>query len=321
MILITGAHGFVGKNLVHWLVAHGQASNIRLFLRSPSPEYEDIACCYGDIANQQQISDALKDINTVIHLASKNIDKDCTGFEQTNVIGVQHLTQGCVQQKVRKLIYLSSTGVYGHSRHLSGISEGYPIRPDTKLSLSKAAAEEIIINYHRQGKFQAVILRPRFIYGQYDVYFIPSLMRHMSKNPVLVNGGKAKVSVIHVDDLVSVVAKFARDDFQFQDDYPVFHVNDANPVAYKEISQILAQQFNYSAPKIAIPSWLLYAPIKFKELCVGEKGVTSLQIKLLTYDNYFSTQKLQRIFPGFKCAPFSQRFSVDDYPECRGNTP
>jgi nucleoside-diphosphate-sugar epimerase len=321
MILITGANGFVGKNLVNQFVEQGQTANIRLFLRRPVSAYssQNITCCYGDMTNRQQIINALEKVDTVIHLASKNIDVDHTGFHETNVVGLKLLAEACAEKQIKKFIYLSSTGVYGHGENLAGVSENHPIHPDTELSISKAAAEQIILNYHLQGSFQAIILRPRFIYGQHDLHFIPSLIRYMSKSPLLIDGGKAKVSVIHVDDLTKLVVKLASDENPFQDAYPVFHVNDAHPISYKEISHILAQKFNYSPGKIAIPSWLIYTPIRIKELCMGERrshssSVTSLQIKLLTYDNYFSVHKLQTIFPEFQCRSFAERFSLDDYP-------
>jgi len=153
MILVTGANGFIGRHVVEAL----EAARIphRALLSRPNVEFAqrfpEVSTVCGDLLDEAILANALEGVETVIHLASKNIDHDDTGFERVNVEGTRLLCRLATDAGVTRVLYLSSVGVYGHGAHRDS-DEGTPRHPDTPFSRSKAAAEDLVLSHHRAGK-------------------------------------------------------------------------------------------------------------------------------------------------------------------------
>ncbi|MEE8525032.1 MAG: NAD-dependent epimerase/dehydratase family protein, partial [Thermoanaerobaculia bacterium] len=141
MIVVTGGSGFLGRHVVGALAA-GEVPVRALDLRFGDDFAESapgVEMLRGDFLDGDFLRPALAGADTVVHLASKNVDHDGSGFEQVNVEGTRRLCAVAAAAGVRRLIYVSSVGIYGHGVH-SDADESTPVRPDTPFSRSKAAA-------------------------------------------------------------------------------------------------------------------------------------------------------------------------------------
>jgi len=110
MILITGATGFVGKNLIPALAKHGRlrilvrrTSNIELFKEKPN-----IDIVFGDIEKGTGIDAALQNIDMVVHAAARTMGKNYLEYYQTNVLGTLNLIRAMEKRDIKKILLLSS---------------------------------------------------------------------------------------------------------------------------------------------------------------------------------------------------------------------
>ena len=112
-VLITGASGFIGSNLVPALVKQGYT--VRCFVRTSSKIghlslLSNVELCYGDMNNTESLLRATKNVDAVIHLAAFTSERASSAEEsyQVNVQGTQNLIDACNQHKVSRLIVVSS---------------------------------------------------------------------------------------------------------------------------------------------------------------------------------------------------------------------
>ena len=301
MILVTGGAGFVGRNLVEHLAR--SSVGVRAMVRSRDtaelPPGVDVS--QARLQDADSLRGALDGVGTVVHLASKHIDDDGTGFSETNVEGTRSLCNLAVEAGVRRFIYLSSAGVYGH-RVLSGVTEDEVTAPDTPLSRSKLAAEQIIGALHRERRIDAFILRQRFVYGPGDRHFIPRLTRAVSA-PAIPCRAAGRVSVLHVGDLCRIIEARCSPDVPRLDD-PLVHVCDGQPVRVRQIIEMLADEMKRQAPRfLPIPFSILHPALRTYEVLTGsdpessQRGLTSLRLRFLEQDCWLSNDKLRRVLP------------------------
>lgn len=322
MILVTGATGFIGRHAVRSLLDKGSAVRILLMEseRELAKAFPKVEIVVGGLDNETALNKAVAGADAVIHLASKNINRDGTGFQQINVEGTRKLCDAAVRAGVNRFVYLSTVGVYGH-RRLSNANESTPVRPDTDFSRSKAEAERIVLSRHEAGKFQGVILRHRFVYGEGDLHVIPRMIRAAQMHPILISQGRARISLILVDELAEILFRFALEHVAL-DPSPVYHVTDGAPLSYRDLIHTLCEAYGLKPPARSVPFGLLYYPIRLKEILTGtdpestKSSLSSIRLKLVGLDNSFSNAKLLQTFPDLKLTPFASVFpKLKDYYE------
>ncbi len=329
MILLTGADGFIGQHVVQCLLEAAAAPAVRAFLIFPNEafaeRFPDVATVCGDLLDEAALSEALAGVETVVHLASKNVDHDGSGFEQVNVSGTRLLGRLAAAAGVRRLIYVSSVGIYGHGVHRDA-DEATPVAPDTPFSRSKAEAERILLEHHRAGDFQTRVLRHRFVYGEGDRAVLPRLIKAARSYPFWISGGRARMSLVWAGDLAEVVRRLALGAGEGgAAGEPVYHITDGAPISYRRVITTICETFGYRPPRISLPFGLLYAPVRLRELLlridpeVTASSVSSIRLKLVAQDNTFANRKLARLLPEQRYVAFDEGFrrSLEFYSQFR----
>lgn len=322
MILVTGANGFIGRHVVAALVKAGVPH--RALLSQPNAEFAQrfptVTTLCGDLLDEAALADALTGVETVIHLAAKNIDHDGSGFERVNVEGTQRLCRLAAEAGVAKVFYLSSVGVYGHGAHRDS-DEETPRHPDTPFSRSKAAAEDLVLAHHRAGDFTGIVLRHRFVYGDGDRAVLPRLIRAARKYRFWIGGGRARMSLVSASDLAAVLVRLATAPALDLPPIPVYHITDGQPLTYRQLITEICQAFDFPVPRVSIPFLLLYAPVRLRERLLGidpevsTSSITSIRLKFVAQDNSFSNRRLAHLLGDFTFTPFAEGFrrSLDYY--------
>ena len=328
MILVTGGNGFIGRHVVRRLAEVASDDPPRAFDVHFGDDFSEafprsVEAVRGNLLDEADLARALEGVDVVVHLASKHIDHDGSGFERINVEGTRVLCRSAAAAGVSRLIYLSSVGVYGHGVHREA-DETTPLAPDTPLSRSKVAAEKIVLDHSRAGDFHGVVLRHRFVYGDGDQAVIPRLIKAANSYPFWLSGGRARMSLIWAPDLAEVIHRLAGADASAVDG-EIYHVTDGAPISYRRVITTICEAFDYRPPRFSLPYRLLYAPVRLRELLLGidpevaASSVTSIRLKLVAQDNDFSNHKLARLLPDLEYIAFAEGFkrSLDFYARYR----
>lgn len=317
MILITGATGFIGRHVLSRLLQSSGQENIRILIMEHEKDilndYPGLSSVIGDLSNEPAVVEAVKGVKTIIHLASKNIDRDHTGFDKVNVEGTKILCKAAQDQEVETFIYLSSVGVYGHRSHRDA-DENTKLAPDTDFSVSKAKAEKIVLEFNERGVFNGIVLRHRYVYGEGDIHVVPRMIKAARKYKFLLNRGKAMMSFIKVDDAAEIIYEFTKAGEKEKD--PVYHITDGFPIRYSDLIGLICASYDLDPPTKNLPYWLIYPPLKLKELILyidpekTKSSLSTIRLKLVGLDNYFSNEKLRKRLPGLKLSSFIDNFST-----------
>jgi nucleoside-diphosphate-sugar epimerase len=184
-VLVTGAGGFLGVNVVERLLAHGYP-DIRGFLRDQSKaarllalsgSYPDsrLELCYGNLKSKSDCARAVADVELVIHLAAGLKGAPAELFADSVVVS-RNLLEALEARKSiplqrTRVVLVSSFGVYGVVPLGRGarIDENTPLenRPELRdpYSFSKLRQEQLFREYQQKAGFELVVLRPGVIYG------------------------------------------------------------------------------------------------------------------------------------------------------------
>jgi nucleoside-diphosphate-sugar epimerase len=170
MLLVTGATGFVGSNVLN------EIGKSRRDIRILAMDYENAKKMYpkyeivrGDITNPETLKEVGKDVDVVIHLAGLvSYSKPRDVLFKINVEGTRNILEAC--KKADKFIFSSSVSVYGEIHGQA--DESYPRNPKNFYGESKREAENLIRDYGMNN----VIFRIAPIYGEGS----PEWLRNLS---------------------------------------------------------------------------------------------------------------------------------------------
>ena len=203
-IVLLGSTGFVGSAVLRAALARG--ASISTLVRSSATKLpEGIRVIQGALP---QIPETLfPDAPcVVIHLASKQIDRDGTGYQE-NVSNAEALMRALPPQ-VRGIIFGSSMSVYGQGSQID-VSETTPLRPQTPLALVRAASEQVIAEGAAARGIAAWRLRPRFVIGKGDQHTVPGLLK-LARRRLCPGNGKQALAMVDVDDYAQLILHLAQ---------------------------------------------------------------------------------------------------------------
>ena len=165
--LVTGAAGFIGAHCVRFLAARNW--RVRALDIHPAPndfKSLDVEFAQADLRDSSTLTASLQGVDVVFHLASVHLDVGASyaEFEAVNVGAVAALVAACAAAKVRRLVHVSSVGVYGHIEHPPA-DESAPLHPENDYERTKRAGEDAAREAAKRHGVDLVILRPSWVYG------------------------------------------------------------------------------------------------------------------------------------------------------------
>jgi len=156
-VFITGGAGYIGWSLIKRLQKCSEISRIIVYDNFYKKQYgafisnlfkdKKIKIIQGDILDRVSLIKELKDIHVVVHLAAIDSTPIATmdhhQYDQVNNWGTAQVAEACRELKIKKFIYASSAGVYGHRDNPT--SELDEANPDSFYGISKLAGEKHVI--------------------------------------------------------------------------------------------------------------------------------------------------------------------------------
>jgi dihydroflavonol-4-reductase len=196
-VVVTGAAGHVGANLVRALINQGRPVRCLVHTNSRPIDGLNVEKFPGDVSDLDSLCRAFRGADVVYHLAARislSMD-DWPVLEAVNVSGTRNVVEACRQAGVRRLVYFSSIHALVQEPLSIPVDESRPLvasRRCPPYDRSKAAAEDVVRRAIERG-LDAVIIYPTAILGPHDYqpsYFGEALLllaKH--KLPALVTGG------------------------------------------------------------------------------------------------------------------------------------
>lgn len=211
MILVTGATGLLGNNVVRELLARGEKVRVLVRGNAPRPELEglDVEVISGQLHDEAAVQRAVSDCRAVVHSAAL-IHIGYTRLEEArrvNVAGTRTLADACHAAGIR-MIHVSTVDTLPAAAAIEQpIDEKSPGVAKTVCTyvVSKRESDEVVASACKQG-LDAVIVHPGFMLGPYD--WKPSsgsLMLAVKKAPVVV-APRGTTSVCDARDVASAIA-------------------------------------------------------------------------------------------------------------------
>ena len=220
-IVITGGSGFIGSNLVNFLIKKNffvinidkltYSSNSLAHRNKQNRKYKFFKL---DINDKSQLIKIMKKYrpSAVFNLAAEtHVDRSIDGpknFINANILGTFNLLEAIrflKKKKIKtKLIHISTDEVYGDIKNNDRSNEEYNYAPSSPYSASKASADHLVKSYIRTYKINAVISNCCNNYGPYQFpeKLLPKMISNIfnNKNLPIYAKGKNSREWIHVED-------------------------------------------------------------------------------------------------------------------------
>lgn len=174
MILVTGATGFLGHNLIPTLNAQGY--KVRALVRPQSDTRflleQGVDLAYAeDINDEPAINRAMEDCWAVIHAAGHfRFWGNWADFWQANVGGTATVLAAAANHPIQRFIHISTIAVAGHPAGERIIDETYPAKPVGPYQRTKLEGEQLALAYQRERDLPVIVLRPGAFYGPWGHY-------------------------------------------------------------------------------------------------------------------------------------------------------
>ena len=171
-VLVTGGAGFIGSNLVRALLERGDEVRVLdNFSTGNRANLEGLAIeiVEGELRSYERVHNAVRGVEVVYHLGAlgsvpRSVQDPLTS-NAVNVEGTLNVLLAARDQDVRRVVFSSSTSVYGSSRQLP-TTEDSPTDPISPYGVAKLAAERYCISFSRvYESFESVVLRYFNVFG------------------------------------------------------------------------------------------------------------------------------------------------------------
>lgn len=208
-VLITGGAGFLGCHLSRLFIA----KNYKVIIFDTSPlDAKDligkVKYIQGNICDKKSLDHALNGVDYVVHAAAAlpiQMEKEKIFF--VNIFGTKCVLESALKNKVKRLVFISSTAVYGIPRILPE-PETAPIDPIGYYGESKIAGEKLCMDYAKKG-LQINIIRPKTFLGpeRLGVFQLWFEAIYTGKPIFILGNGKNKYQLLAVSDVADAIEK------------------------------------------------------------------------------------------------------------------
>ncbi len=301
-ILVTGANGFIGSNLVKRLIADGKEV-IGLVRKSSDLSFLNginVKLIYGDITDKNSLKDAFNGVNLVYHIAGLAADwGKYEKFENINYQGTINVAEAAAQNGVNKFVYLSTVAFHGFGKVNMG--ENSPVADNLNAySKTKYLAENWLFNFAKTSNMKVTAIRPGNVFGEYDRTFMAKYLKAMQDGKFSeINKGASKTCPVYIGNLIDILTLVANNDSANGE---AFIATDGLDIDWHTFNSKLAKALNIKLPKLSVPYSLVYAIAKIyygthKMLGIkSEPFLTPYRINNGGKDYHFSIAKLNKYF-------------------------
>jgi nucleoside-diphosphate-sugar epimerase len=283
-VFLTGATGFIGKNLIPYLLDRN--CDLTCLVRDPRrlPEAlkSKVRIVIGELNNLgPEVRKQLTTTEAVVHLAGQPWGKTYQDFDRVNHEGTRDLIDA-VQSTgapLKRFVYMSTLAAGGPSSLGIPRTEENPEEPMSWYGQTKLAGEKVLAD----ASFPWTILRPPTVYGPWDqdVKRFFSLAQWRLRPYLL--GGPFELSLVHVTDVCQAIWLVLSKENLPQS---IYHLNDGQPIyQFNDVTDEIMKLFG---------RWHVVIPIPWGAMWLAEK-ILALGMKVGLVPQRLTADKLREI--------------------------
>lgn len=292
-ILITGGAGFLGINLIRYLLNQNHQIISMDIADFDYPDVKDkIQIIKGDIRDKQVVENSVKNIDILIHTAAALPLYKKEDIFSTDVEGTRNLLNSAFRNNVKRFIHISSTAVYG-------IPDHHPIYENDNLDgvgnygKAKILAEEICMNY--RGKGMCVpILRPKSFIGpeRLGVFALLYDWAYTGHNFPMIGHGNNRYQLLDVEDICQAINLCILLDEKIVND--TFNIGAKEFSTMKEDYQAVLDYAGHGKRIVGLPEKPVILTLKFLE-ALKISPLYKWVYETASKDSFVSIEKAEKI--------------------------
>jgi uncharacterized protein YbjT (DUF2867 family) len=252
MLLLTGATGQVGSALLRRLVDDG--ADVRCLVRDPrrlQTMRVRVQIALGDLTDPPSFRNALRGVDTVVHLAATIRDQPNGSIEELNGIATWRIVRAAQRAGVGRFVFFSTLDASAHHR--------------TRFHRAKAAAEQAV----RESELDWTVFAPSIVYAPGDAWL--TLLERLSWAPVMpMSGlGRARYEPIWAEDAAACVMAALSAPASMGRRYEL-----AGPqtLTHTEIVRLVLDSLDRPRPLLKIPTPIVSRALRLLETTLGERA-------------------------------------------------
>ena len=234
MILLTGGTGTIGRALVRRLVA--SRTPVRCLVRDPKglgPDRVRVQIALGDLAEPASFRNALRGVDTVVHLAASIRDQPKASIEELNAMATLRLVRAAERAGAQRFVFVSAIGA--------------SLQSPTRFFRSKALARRAV----ESADLATTVFAPSIVYTPGDPWL--TFLERLALLPLvpIAGGGKARFQPIWAEDVADcIVASLERPG---TDERAQFDLAGPESLSYDELVKAALRPTGRDKPLVHLP--------------------------------------------------------------------
>ncbi|MBD3426120.1 MAG: NAD-dependent epimerase/dehydratase family protein [Candidatus Omnitrophica bacterium] len=297
-IVLTGATGFIGSNLLRALAEKGH--DVVSLVRSTSDvsllEKMKVPYEVTDILNADLLEELLKKISpqAVYHCAAAVMDRDEDSLHRVNIESTRNICRACYANHIGKLIYLSSVAVISGNEQVP-LRDEMPYKASNPYGRSKIEAERTVMQFREKG-LSVCVVRPCMVYGHGEPHALDRILAGVRKRQIPlvdVKGMDSKLHLVHVGNLVQLLLLTLEKEEALEGS---FIVADKQVITLRKFLEICYREMGMEPP--VVPAWLfrllsVFPPVKRRAERIFKDRVYDISRarEILGYEPEISTKE------------------------------
>jgi uncharacterized protein YbjT (DUF2867 family) len=254
MLLLTGATGLIGSALLRRLVAEGQP--VRCLVRDPrrlGPQRVRVQIALGDLTDPPSFRNAMRGVDTVVHLAASTRDQPRGSIEELAAIATWRMVEAAQRAGVERFVFFSTLGASEHHR--------------SRLFRAKAIAEQAV----READMRSTVIAPSLVYAPGDRWL--TLLERLSLLPIMpISGsGRAVCQPIWAEDVAGCVMAALREKGIGSATNGRYELAGPETLSYDEFIRTALRSAGRERPLAHIPTPIASRGLRLVERVSGER--------------------------------------------------
>jgi uncharacterized protein YbjT (DUF2867 family) len=253
MLLLTGATGQVGLALLRRLVAEGE--DVRCLVRDPrrlGTQRVRVQIALGDLTDPPSFRNALRGVQSVVHLAASIRDQPHGSIEELNGIATWRMVEAAERQGVERFVFFSALGASTHHR--------------TRFLRAKALAEQAV----READVHSIVFAPSIVYAPGDPWL--TLLERLAWLPAMpVSGrGRAVFQPIWAEDVADCVIGALRADGA--EAHARYELAGPETLSYSDVVRVVLRSLGRGGPLVHVPTPVVSRTLRLVERAMGQRA-------------------------------------------------